>query len=505
MTTGEPTGAVPVPSLDGIAVEGAAPEPVPEVAAPLPERPQRARRRRNRRRIIGSLVVVLVVVLASGGLWVAERADRPLAQPTIPSGRSTSFTVPGTAPSPPWPANGQAAVEIPSLGYADQSALEGPVPIASLAKMATAVVVLRDHPLAVDASGPSITISADEANQFDVDLQNDETNIPLQAGEMLTERQLLEATLIASANDAAYALAVWDAGSVPAFVAKMNALVSSLGARETHYADASGFDPASVSTAADTLRIAAAGMAIPAFAAVVAMPTVSLPLAGVVHNVVKLIGTDGIVGVKSGYTSQAGGCMVLAAYRTVRGRSVLVLAAALAQQEPQPPAPKPPATAPAVSPGAVASTTTTTTTTTTPPASTAPTTTTTTAPYSPIEAEYPLLYAGPIVERLLDASEAAIVPVPAVAKGSVVRMASADWGGVDHHVPAVATRSAWLLGLPGQRVDVTTTPLPATAGRSPRSGVGAARFTLGQQSETVPLQLAHRVAEPTWWWKVLHD
>ena len=84
-------------------------------------------------------------------------------------------------------------------------------------------------------------------------------------------------------------------------------------------------------------------------------------------------------------------------------------------------------------------------------------------------------------------------------------MASADWSGVDHHVPAVATRSAWLLGLPGQRVDVTTTPLPATAGRSPRSGVGAARFTLGQQSETVPLQLAHRVAEPTWWWKVLHD
>ena len=43
----------------------------------------------------------------------------------------------------------------------------------------------------------------------------------------------------------------------------MNALAASLGATHTHYVDASGFDPQSVSTAADCLRIAAAGMAIP--------------------------------------------------------------------------------------------------------------------------------------------------------------------------------------------------------------------------------------------------
>ena len=55
-----------------------------------------------------------------------------------------------------------------------------------------------------------------------------------------------------SANDIAYSLAVWDAGSEPAFVAKMNALAESLGAHHTHYVDASGYDPHSVSTAADT-------------------------------------------------------------------------------------------------------------------------------------------------------------------------------------------------------------------------------------------------------------
>jgi len=494
MTTGEPAGPDPVPSLDGGGSHDAVPAP-----AVVPERPQRAKRRRKRRRIIGALVVVLVVALACGGLVVAQRINRPLAQPTIPPGRS-SFTVPGTAPSPPWPATGQAAVEIPSLGYARQSGLEGPVPIASLAKMATAVVILHDHPLAAGADGPPITVTADEANQFDVDLQNDETNVPLQAGETLTELQLLEALMVGSANDAAYTLAVWDAGSVPAFVAKMNALASSLRADQTHYTDPSGFDPGSVSTAADSLRIASAGMALPAFASVVAMAAVSLPLAGVVQNIVKLIGTDGIVGVKSGYTSQSGGCMVLASYRVVQGHSVLVLAAALAQLEPRPPAPSPPTTASGGGP-AVAPPTTTTTTTTAPAATT---TTTTAAPYSPIEAEYPLLYTGPIVERLLDVSASAVVPVPAVAQGSVVRMAGADWGGVRHEVPAVATRSAWLLGVPGQRVAVTTPPSPPPVD-GPPSMAGTVRFTLGQQTETVPLRLLHRLPEPTWWWKVLHN
>ena len=67
---------------------------------------------------------------------------------------------------------------------------------------------------------------------------------------------------------------------MPAFVAKMNALAVSLGATHTHYVDASGYDPQSVSTASDVLRMAAAGMAIPTFAEVVDMPTVTLPLVG---------------------------------------------------------------------------------------------------------------------------------------------------------------------------------------------------------------------------------
>ncbi len=489
--TSEPTPPAGTPAA-GLS---AASEPSEAAAvlsdAPMP-RPQGAQRSRNRRIIAWSSVALLLLAVASAGLVAAQRIDHPLPQPAVKAGRLTSSVVPGSAQVPPWPASGQAAVAVPALGYAEQSGPEQPVPIASLTKMTTALVVLRDHPVPLGSSGPTVTITPDEAAQFDVNLRNDETNIPLQAGETLTELQLLEALLNQSADDAAYTLAVWDAGSQVAFVAKMNALAASLGAVHSNYVDASGFDPHSVSTAADTLRIAAAGMAIPIFASVAGMATVTLPGVGTVHNIVSEIGTDGIVGVKSGYTSQASGCMVLAGFRSVYGRSVLVLASALGQLEP---APGPPPSAPPSS--AVAPTGATT--------AAAPTTTTTTAPYSALEAKYPLRYTEPIVQHLLDDSEAAIVPVPVVTAGRTVGTASTQWGGARLVVPVAAGNGAWLFGVPGQLVTAALASEAPPGTGTDVGSVGVASFTLGSQTETVPVRLVHRVPDPGWWWKLLHN
>jgi D-alanyl-D-alanine carboxypeptidase (penicillin-binding protein 5/6) len=458
------------------------PVPVPE-AAPGPERPQHTRRRRNRRRLKWSLAVVVVVLLASITLLGVQRVDQPLAQPTLTSPRQASYLVHGSAPVLPWPPSGQAAVAIPALGYAQQSGPETPVPVASLTKMATAVVILHDHPVPLGTSGPPVPVTADDAAQFGVDLDNDETNIPLQAGESISELQMLEALMVESANDVAYTLAVWDSGTEAAFVAKMNALAASLGADHTHFVDASGYQPQSVSTASDMIRIAASGMTIPTFAKVAGMPSATLPLAGTVQNIVKLIGSNGVVGVKSGYTGQAAGCMVLAGYRTIQGHSVLVLASALGQQI-RPPAPASP-TAPAA-PGAT-------------------TTTTSTVPYNAVEAQYPLLYTGPIVEHLLDTTEAAVTPVPLARPGDILGTATAVWSGARHDVPAVATRGALLLAVPGQRVVVSTEPLATSALTGARDRVGTVRYSLGAESEVVPLRRQHRVPTPTWWWKLLHN
>ncbi len=458
------------------------------------------------------MVLALALVLVAVAVVAVVRINRPLATPALVATVPLSVTIPGTPPALPWPVVGQGAVAVPALGYAHQSGPEMSVPIASLTKMTTAVVILRDHPLAVGASGPVITVTPGDALQYGVDLDNDESNVPIQTGEKLTELQMLEALLNQSANDVAYSLAVWDAGSVPAFVVKMNALAASLGAVHTHYVDASGFDPQSVSTAADCLRVAAAGMEIPAFALVVGMPTVNLPLVGTVHNIVTEIGSDGVVGVKSGYTSQAGGCMVLAAYRIIRGRSVLVLASALGQTVPPPP--PPPAKQSTARPSSTSTTSsTTTTTTTTSPSSTTTTTSpsstssspTTTAPINPLAYMYPLLYAGPVVEGLLDAATAAIVPTPVAKAGQRVMTAVVTWNGRPHPVGVDTTQGAWLMGWPGQQVMSAVKVRPVSAGARRDTGAGHIQYVLGTQVQSVPLTLTATLSEPTWWWRLLHN
>ncbi len=443
-------------------------------------------------------MVVGVVLVAAVAVLAVRHVDRPLPVPALESSLTASVTVPGAAPKLPWPTIGQAAVEVPSTGFADSYGPDTPSPIASLTKMTTAVVILRDHPVAAAAPGPSIPISPADVAQFGSDVGSDQSTVEVTAGEVLTERQMLEALLIRSANNIAYTLAVWDAGSVAAFVVKMNALATSLGMTSTHYVDASGYDQQSVSSAVDVLKVAAAGMAIPTFAEVVAMPSVTLPVVGTVPNIVVEIGSDGVIGVKSGFTSYAGACMVLAANRLVAGQAVLVLASVIGQKVP-PPAPPPtttPTTAPATPPTTAPPTTTTSTTTTT--------TTTAPAPGNDLLYTDPLLYAGLAAEALLVAAEAALVPVTVATAGSVVGTAVATWGGVAHGVSVATTGSAQLTGWPGQTVTVAHT-LAVAAGARQGDRVGTVLYSLGVQHALVGLRLDRTVQEPSWWWRLTHQ
>jgi D-alanyl-D-alanine carboxypeptidase (penicillin-binding protein 5/6) len=222
-------------------------------------------------------------------------------------------------------------VAVPGRGLLVQSGTETPVPIASLTKIMTAYLVLHDHPLSPTASGPGVTLNAGDTGEAALDEADGATSVPVQPGEVLTERQLLNGLLVHSANNFSDVLANWDAGSVPAFVARMNAAAVRLGLHATHYADASGLSAQSVSTAADQLRMATVAMAMPTFAAVVSQTSITLPIAGIIPNYVSSIGSDGIVGVKSGFTQAAMGCLVMAADRRVDGRTVLVMAAVTGQ------------------------------------------------------------------------------------------------------------------------------------------------------------------------------
>jgi D-alanyl-D-alanine carboxypeptidase (penicillin-binding protein 5/6) len=101
---------------------------------------------------------------------------------------------------------------------------------------------------------------------------------------------------------------------------------------QTHYADASGVDPATVSTATDQLRIAQVVMRNRTMREVVAMPQAVLPAAGTVYNVNFMVGKQGISGVKTGSTLAAGSCFVGSFPITVDGKPRLLLGAVLGQR-----------------------------------------------------------------------------------------------------------------------------------------------------------------------------
>ena len=151
--------------------------------------------------------------------------------------------------------------------------------MASVTKVMTAVIVLQDHPLG-HGSGPTFMMTAADHAAYVRDATHGDSSLEVVAGERLTERQLLEGLMIPSACNIADYLARWDAGSIEAFVKKMNAMAAALGLTHTHYADASGLSPGSQSTAIDQAILGAYAMSVPGMISVEDHPTMDFPVEG---------------------------------------------------------------------------------------------------------------------------------------------------------------------------------------------------------------------------------
>lgn len=229
-----------------------------------------------------------------------------------------------------WPEHGQAAYAVGS-GPARVSPDQRRAPIASLAKVMTALVVLRAAPLSPHGDGFVMTVSARDVGDTARRNAGEESVVPVAAGERLTERDALAALLLPSANNVAAMLARWIAGSVSAFVARMNVVARSFGMTDTTYTDPSGYAETTVSTARDQVQLAQEAMLDPSFARMVAMRSYRLPIAGTVRNTDTLLGTDGFVGIKTGSDDAAGGCFMFRSYRRLGSRRVAVTGAVLGQ------------------------------------------------------------------------------------------------------------------------------------------------------------------------------
>src|SRR5581483_5482120 len=201
----------------------------------------------------------------------------------------------------------------------------------SVAKVMTAYLVLRDHPLGPGQVGPTITLTEDDVADTELRGGRDESIVPVVAGEQLTELQALQALLLPSANNIAAVLARWDTGSTARFVAEMNLAARSMGMTHTRYTDPSGYDDSTVSTAADQVRIVEHAMRLPVFARIVAMTSATLPVVGTVHNTDALLGQNGFVGVKTGSDDAAGGCFAFRAVRRIHGERTAITGVVLGQ------------------------------------------------------------------------------------------------------------------------------------------------------------------------------
>ncbi len=286
--------------------------------------------RRGRRLWIAILLLALIFLLAAAIVRAATKTPPSISlHRTVPP----VVRVPGKPFHPAWPGEGQAAVGVEGLGSLGRSGRQAAAPIASVAKVMTAYLTLKEHPLAPGQEGFRIRITPADVADLHRREALDESVAEVRAGESLSERKALEALLLPSANNVAALLAVHDAGSIGHFVAEMNRTAAELGMRHTRYTDPSGFETSTVSTAEDQIKLARAAMADPTFAQIVAMPSAELPVAGRVANYNELVGHRGYVGIKTGSDEAAGGCLLFARQIQVGGRTLTILGAVLGQHD----------------------------------------------------------------------------------------------------------------------------------------------------------------------------
>ena len=272
--------------------------------------------------------IVLLLVVFGLAAW---NYLRPIPAVAATGSLATTQTIAGTAPALPWPSRGSGALSVQGLGFIASSGGEQPIPAASVTKVMTALVILEDKPLKKDEAGPTLTLTDVDVAFYDADAANKESVAEVQAGEQITEFQALQGMLIPSANNLAETLARWDAGSVQAFVTKMNQKATALHLTNTKFDDTSGANRGSVSTPTDLMRLGIAAMKQEVFAQIVAMGQAQLPVAGIVYNVDRMLGQSGIIGIKTGSGLNTGANFLFAASVPVDGHQITIYGCVMGQ------------------------------------------------------------------------------------------------------------------------------------------------------------------------------
>ncbi|MFF4456418.1 serine hydrolase, partial [Streptomyces goshikiensis] len=452
-STGTGTGTGPGTGPAGVV------EPTREVPAPpppalgllaeltnTPAPPETPRRTAVRRVKIWTPILLALAAAVAGAQLL-----RPLPEPRIVAS-DASYTLDGQF-SVPWPAKGQGALRVPGSGDIGTFGEQKSVPTASVAKVMTAYVVLKGHPLRKGEPGPQIEIDAKAV--ADGTSEHESRIEGLVAGTKFSQQDMLKMLMIPSGNNVARLLARWDTGtdSEAAFVEKMNAAARELGMANTTYTDPSGLDAGTVSTATDQLKLAEAVMKDEAFRAVVALPSAEIKgLSTPLYNNNSLLTVNGlsIRGIKTGSSTPAGGTLMWAAYKSVGDETPLILGT-LMDQHVDGPDPN---------------------------------------------AENSLTLVKANSKKIIEAVREALAPAPAIRKGQTVGHVDDGLGG---STPLVATKDLNVIGVPGQRLKLTLRPGAAKVPHTAKAGTEIGVLTIGdgEGAKSVPVAVGTELAEPS--------
>ncbi|MEW5534110.1 D-alanyl-D-alanine carboxypeptidase [Streptomyces virginiae] len=431
----QPAPPAPLPPLDLLAELTNTPAP--------PETPRRTALRRVK--------VWTPILLLLAGACIGGQMLRPLPDPRLVAAE-TEHTVDGQF-SIPWPGKGQGAVRVVGSGDIGTFGEQKPVPTASVAKIMTAYVVLKGHPLRKGEPGPDITVDAKAV--ADGNSEHESRITGLTTGSKFSQQDMLKMLMIPSGNNIARLLARWDTGtdSESAFVEKMNAAARELGMKDTTYTDPSGLDAGTVSTATDQLKLAEAVMKDDTFRGIVALP--EAPIKGLGEKLVNnnhLLTESGlsIRGIKTGSSTPAGGTFVWAAYKTIDNKDQLIIGSLMEQRAPAPDK----------------------------------------------DALNSLALVKANSKKIIESARTALASTPLVRKGDVVGYVDDGLGG---RTPLVAVKDLNVISVPGQRFKLSLKAGDSALPHTAKAGTEVAVLTAGEGegAPSVPVAVQGALAEPS--------
>ncbi len=277
--------------------------------------------RRRRLAVFGGILVALLV-----GLYLPFTLLAPLsgAQKQL----SLTALKPAAVAEPAWPQFGASAFGVVGYdGLLESSGSNYPLPMASISKIVSALVILQAKPLAVGQEGPTITFSQANHDLYAHYLALQGSVEPMPVGGTMTEHQVLQVALMASANNYADTLAGWAFGSEAAYVAATKTWLVAHGLTHTTLVEPTGINPANASTASDLVALGKLALHNPVLAQIVDTPTLTLPIVGTIKDTNKLLGKEGVVGIKTGTLTTSS--LLFASKYTVGGTTITIIGAVL--------------------------------------------------------------------------------------------------------------------------------------------------------------------------------